>query len=113
MVNYRTPLILRQYLKPHKFPEYVELKTPMPPPKKVLKLEKLRAKGLDVDYPAAPWYTDNRQAIEKEKSDRVQRMATAQYSDLLPEYPADRSTGVGKDKVRKERDPLYRVAKPN
>jgi len=64
MSNYRTPLILRQYLKPHKFPEYVQLKTPMPPPKKVKKLEKLRAKGLKVEYPDAPWFTNNLESLE-------------------------------------------------
>ena len=89
------------------------MKTPMPPPKKVHKLEKLRAKGLQVQYPDAPWFTDNRDAIEKEKVEREKRLATAQYSDLLPQYPADRSEGVGKDKVRKEREALYRVAKQN
>ena len=32
-VEYRTPLILRNHLKPHKFDEHKELKTPMPPNK--------------------------------------------------------------------------------
>lgn len=62
-VKYRTPLLIRYHTKPHKFKEYKELKTPMPPPKKVLKLEKLREKGLEVEYPKAPWYTDNKEAI--------------------------------------------------
>lgn len=66
-VKYRTPLILRKYLKPHKFPAYAALKTPMPPPKKVNKLESLRAKGLEVQYPAAPWFTDNKEALQQEK----------------------------------------------
>jgi hypothetical protein len=46
-------------LKPHKFPEYKTLKTPMPSPKKVKKLEKLKEKGMDVEYPNAPWFTEN------------------------------------------------------
>ena len=62
-VEYRTPLILRNHLKPHKFDEHKELKTPMPPNKQIKKLERLRSKGLDVNYPDAPWYTDNQEAI--------------------------------------------------
>lgn len=57
--TYRTDLIMRQHLKPHKFDENKELKTPMPPNKKIKKLEKLKAKGLEVHYPSAPWFTDN------------------------------------------------------
>lgn len=46
----------------------------MPPPKKVKKMEKLREKGLEVQYPRAPWYTDNVEKIlaeEKEKELRI------------------------------------------
>lgn len=63
-VEYRTPLILRNHLKPHKFDDHKELKTPMPPNKQIKKLERLRAKGMDVNYPDAPWYTDNLEAIQ-------------------------------------------------
>jgi len=61
-------------LKPHKFSSHKELKTPMPPQKRVIKLEKLKEKGLDVDYPRAPWYTDNKEAILAEEAERVKRM---------------------------------------
>ena len=82
---YRTPLIMRQYLKPHKFPEYTgELKTPMPSPKVVQKLEKIRDKGIEVEYPEAPWYTDNVEQIKKEKEERMRRIAEAQNAHLLP-----------------------------
>ena len=57
-VNYRTPTLLRYHLKPHKFNPNKELKTPMPPPKKVKKLEYLKSKGLEVEYPPAPWYNN-------------------------------------------------------
>lgn len=46
----------------------------MPPPKKVKKLEKLKEKGLEVEYPRAPWYNDNVDALlaeEKEKERRI------------------------------------------
>ena len=67
-VNYRTPLIMRNYLKPHRFgPHQQDLKTPMPPPKVIKKLEKLREKGLNVNYPRAPWFTDNVETIKKER----------------------------------------------
>ena len=65
-VNYRTPLLMKFYLKRHKFPEWQELKTPMPPPKTVMKLEHLKSKGLDVSYPRAPWFTDRQEALAAE-----------------------------------------------
>jgi len=62
-VIYRTPLLFKNHMKPHKFHPSKQLKTPMPPPKKVKKLEALRRKGLEVEYPRAPWYTDNVEKI--------------------------------------------------
>jgi len=65
-------------LKPHKFPEWKgKLKDPMPSPKKVKKLEKIRAKGIDVSYPAAPWFTNNEEALEQEAAERQRRMDEA------------------------------------
>jgi hypothetical protein len=55
---------MRNHLKPHKFDERKELKTPMPPNKQIKKLERLRNKGLEVNYPDAPWFTDNQEAIQ-------------------------------------------------
>ena len=49
----------------------------MPPPKKVKKMEALRRKGLDVEYPRAPWYTDNIEKIQKDYLDRKERIRTA------------------------------------
>ena len=110
-VVYRTPLLMRYHLKPHKFASYKELKTPMPPQKRVIKLERLKEKGLDVDYPRAPWYTDNKDAILAEEAERIKRMQQGQYADLLPQLPADRSAGCGKDRPRVERHELPRVYK--
>lgn len=110
-VVHRTPLLMRQHLKPHKFAEYTDLKTPMPSPKKVKKLEKIRAKGIDVEYPNAPWYTENREAIEKDRLARTKRIAEAQHADLLPQLPADRSEGVGADRARVQRKALFKTHK--
>jgi large subunit ribosomal protein L15 len=110
-VVYRTPLLMRYHLKPHKFASHKELKTPMPPQKRVIKLERLKEKGLDVDYPRAPWYTDNKEAILAEEAERIKRMQQGQYVDLLPQLPADRSAGCGKDRPRVERKELPRVYK--
>ena len=90
---YRTPLIMRQYLKPHKFPEWQdELKIPMPAPKIVKKLEKIREKGIEVEYPSAPWFTDNAEQHQKEKAERERRIAEAQHAHLLPKLPSDRES---------------------
>jgi len=35
----------------------------MPPNKQIKKLERLKAKGIEVSYPDAPWFTDNFEAI--------------------------------------------------
>ena len=55
---------------PYKFAEHKQLKMPMPPPFRVKKLEKLREKGIDVEYPRAPWYTDNVDKLAAEAEER-------------------------------------------
>ena len=89
-VEYRTPLLLRQHLKPHKFQPDRTLKTPMPPPKKVKKMEKQKDRGIEVNYPPAPWYTDNEEQIRAEEAKRQERIKTAQHSEHLEWYPAKR-----------------------
>lgn len=76
-VIYRTPLLMRYHIKPHKFSDHKTLKTPMPHPKKLVKLEKLRDKGLNVEYPRAPWYTDNKEAILAEAAETEKRINNA------------------------------------
>ena len=110
-VVHRTPLLMRYHLKPHKFPEYKAFKTPMPSPKKVKKLEKLAEKGMTVEYPNAPWFTENREAIEQEKANKIKRIAEANNAHLLPQLPADRSKGVSKDRARVERKALFKTTK--
>lgn len=102
---------MRYHLKPHKFQTYKELKVPMPPPKKVIKLEKLIEKGLTVEYPRAPWFTDNKEAILAEDKERERRIKEAQFAHLLEKLPADRSEGNSKDKPRVERKEIPRPIK--
>lgn len=104
-VQYRTELLIRQHLKPYNFKPDQILKTPMPAPKKLKKLERLRKKGLDVEYPRAPWFTDNVDALEKEKEDRKKRIANAQNSEFLVKYPASRPHRSGKARTEKEELP--------
>ena len=104
--QYRTELKMREHLKPHKFREGKDLKTPMPPPKKVKKLEKLRSKGIDVEYPRTPWYTDNEDALKAEDVEKWRRINEAQHAEFLPKYPAPRHEGVGLDKPRIGRSDL-------
>lgn len=82
--------MMRYHLQPHKFSEHKELKTPMPHNKSIKKLEKLKQKGLEVEYPSAPWFTDNYEKIQSERAEKKRRMREAQHSDLLPVYPAPR-----------------------
>ena len=110
-VQYRTPLLMRYLLKPHKFSDHKTLKTPMPAQKKLLKLEKLREKGLEVDYPRTPWYTDNKEAILADATERDRRISEAQFAELLPTLPADRSEGASKGKPRVEKKELPRIYK--
>jgi len=110
-VIYRTSLLMRYHVKPHKFASHKDFKTPMPPQKRVIKLEKLKEKGLEVEYPRAPWYTDNKDAILAEEQEREKRMKEAQHADILPVLPADKSEGSGKNRPRKERQDLPRIYK--
>ena len=73
----------------------------MPPPKKVKKLEHLKRKGIEVDYPVAPWYTYNVEKIKADAEEKARRISEGQGSDLLPFFPASREATPGK--VRKEK----------
>lgn len=68
---------MRYHIKPHKFPDYKELKVPMPPPKKIKKLEKLKEKGMIVEYPRAPWYNDHVDEILAEEAETERRIKSA------------------------------------
>jgi len=60
-------LTLKRLLKPHKFVS-PDPKIPMPLPQKVLKLEKMRDKGCEVEYPTAPWYEEYKnKKLQEEK----------------------------------------------
>lgn len=83
----------------------------MPSPKMVSKLEKLRDKGLNVEYPRAPWYTDNKDAILAEAAETERRIKDAQFAHLLEKIPADRSEGGSKDKPRIEKKQLTKFYK--
>ena len=81
----------------------------MPPPKAVKRLEKIRAKGAEVEYPSAPWFTDHKEQIEQESVERQRRINEAPNADLLPEFPANRSEGVGAGRQRTHRKPLFKT----
>lgn len=93
-------------MKPHKFDERKELKTPMPPNKKIKKLEKLKAKGMEVSYPSAPWFTDNYDQIMEERAEKKRRMREGFNNEMLPVYPAPRIEGMSLDKPRVQREDL-------
>ena len=93
---------MRKHIKPYNFKPDKELKIPMPTPKKVRKLEKLKQKGLDVSYPRAPWFTDNVESLKQEQIDREKRMAEAEHAELLEQYPARRPYRSGKPRIEKE-----------
>lgn len=104
--TYRTDLIMRAHLKPHKFDERHELKTPMPANKKIKKLEKLKAKGLEVTYPSAPWFTDNYEQIMDERVEKKRRIREGFNNEMLPVYPAPRIPHMSEDKPKVQRDDL-------
>jgi hypothetical protein len=76
----------------------------MPPPKKVKKLEYLKTKGLDVEYPDAPWYTNNVEKIKRDAEEKSKRLAEGEGSNLVPFYPATRQPTP--DRVRTEKKEL-------
>jgi hypothetical protein len=77
-------LILRNHLKPHKFTDRKELKVPMPHNKAIKKLERLERKGIEVSYPDAPWYSDNKEQIMADRAEKKRRIREAEHSNLLP-----------------------------
>eukprot|EP00350_Pseudokeronopsis_sp_OXSARD2_P002348 CAMPEP_0170559418 /NCGR_PEP_ID=MMETSP0211-20121228/42542_1 /TAXON_ID=311385 /ORGANISM="Pseudokeronopsis sp., Strain OXSARD2" /LENGTH=98 /DNA_ID=CAMNT_0010872409 /DNA_START=208 /DNA_END=500 /DNA_ORIENTATION=+ len=94
---------MRNHIKPHKFPDYKELKIPMPSPKNVMKLEKIRAKGIEVSYPRAPWYTDNVEKILEEAKETEKRIKESAHAHLLEKLPVDRSKSNVSEKVKVEK----------
>ncbi|CAI2374057.1 unnamed protein product [Moneuplotes crassus] len=106
---YYTPTIIRRLLCPYKF-KIPEAKIPMPPPKKVLKLEKLRDKGIDVRYPKAPWYEQYQQKQEQELAEFEAREKTA-GEKILPQYPASREPGVSRGTPKIEREIIPKTIK--
>lgn len=105
-VQYRTPLLMRNHLKPHKFNDQRELKTPMPHNKAIKKMERLERKGLEVSYPSAPWFTDNKEAIMEERAEKQRRIREGEHHELLPKFPMPRTRGMSADKPRVGREDL-------
>ena len=103
-VKYRTPLLMQYHLRPHKFFDRNEPKTPMPHNKAIKKLERLKRKGLSVSYPSAPWLTDNYDEVMEERAEKKRRMKSAQHAELLPVYPVPRIPHMSLDKPRLGRD---------
>lgn len=99
--KYRTDLLMRHHLSPHKFSQHKTLKTPMPPPNQVKKLERLREKGIEVEYPRAPWYNDNLDKIRADAKEKERRMRENPNAKFLPHYPADRSPNSNHVRVEK------------
>ena len=108
---YRTRLILRQELKPHKIKDHKFYKTPMPPPKEVLKMEKLREKGFEVEYPRAPWYTDNIEKIKKEAEELEKKRASEKNAEFLEKIPASREEGNSAKKPKIQKQQIVRKYK--
>ena len=79
----------------------------MPPPKKVKRLEYLRSKGMEVDYPPAPWFTNNQEKFKRDAEEKAKRINEGQGSELLPFYPATREPTP--NKVRTEKKPIFKT----
>lgn len=58
-------------MKPHKYLVSKRVKDPMPPPKTVLKLNKLKEKGINVFYSHTPWYDKHGDKYFKAKEDKA------------------------------------------
>ena len=73
----------------------------MPSPKKLRKLEKLREKGIEVEYPKAPWYTDNLEKFAAEAEEKDRRIKDSPNAKFLPYYPAERKPNPEHVRVEK------------
>ena len=108
-IVYHTPTTLVRHLKPHKFWKK-EIKTPMPPPKKVLQMEKMRDKGCLVEYPTAPWYDEYKTKIDEASRIASERKKTI-GEQLVPKIPMDRFEGQSDNIPRAQRPVLQREYK--
>ncbi len=99
-IVYHTPTTLTRVLKAHKFWK-TDIKTPMPPPYKVLKMEAMRDKGCLVDYGIS-----RREAILGDAQAAAARIAeTRTYlkvEHVTADAPMDRSEGVSHHVPRRE-----------
>lgn len=76
----------------------------MPLPQKVLKLEKMRDKGCEVEYPTAPWYEEYKnKKLQEEKEAQSKKKTKGEL--LVPQLPVDRS---GTDAPRYQRTEIPR-----
>lgn len=78
----------------------------MPHNKAIKKLEKLKNKGLEVEYPNAPWFTDSYEKHQEDRAEKKRRMREAQHAELLPVFPAPRIPYMSRDKPKYKNDLL-------
>lgn len=77
----------------------------MPEPYTVLKLESMREKGVEVEYPTAPWFEDYK-AKKIAEADAIALRKPTIGETLVPNIPADRSEGTGWDKPKIEKEEI-------
>lgn len=83
--------MLHEYLKPHKYP--LVLKSPLPKPRYVRRIQRMENRGLKVIYRKPLWVLKQ----EKEKKEGPKF-----------EYPAKREFGSGLNVVRKRKPFLFK-----
>ena len=82
----------------------------MPPPYRVLHLEKLRDRGAEVEYPVAPWFEKMKEE-EREKAAAAEEQPKTAEEKILEEYPVDRHKYAGQRKLKVERPIVTRKYK--
>ena len=94
-IKYRTPLKMREHLKPHLF--RMPLAEPLPAKRDANRLEKLRRMGAKVEYREPKWVLEDRQLEEQEQ---------AQTKGM--KFPVKKYDNMGKDYVRKRKEKIRR-----
>lgn len=98
---YHTPFTIKRFIHSDRFHKK-EVETPMPPPYTVLKLEGMRDKGMEVEYPEAPWYEEYKAEKEAEAEAAAARAQT-EGEKLVPKIPMPREPGQKDDVPKVER----------
>lgn len=96
-------MTLQEHLKPRKFE--IPIDEPIPPKLEIYKLEKMRERGLEVEYRMPDWVKE-----DLEEGKEIMKDNERIKKEIDFEFPVKRYPGMGQSRVRKRKEKLFRMA---